>query len=410
MNSYYYETCVIPTDYFDVFCDFVLEITKEAIEQKTITLKEWQESTKNTTNKNAKNTKSAESIKNDKNEKNCKWDYFNADFSQNYTTTKTAKSKTINAIIIRAQSNPKALLESLKDFANVLSARVEEKIGFAYKSQKCKNVDWIEAYKKGVSPIQCARFYIRPSWCEPLSKSLESKKLSANATNTANTTNTAQAKSHKNSENSKNSAEMVEMIIDPSLAFGSGHHASTFLCLESLHRLDLEMGLNDKKCLDLGCGSGILGIAMAKMGAKVEVCDIDKYAIEQAQKNFAQNGVSYEKAYISTLDRLLAQDETMTNRYDIICANILADVLLPLRDDFLRALKHDSNPTSKHTSNPASTTQNQPKSTKRLILSGIIQEKARLIISHFCAKDSNFVLIEETNRDEWVCLNFALLA
>ena len=393
MNPYYYETCIIPTDYVDIFCDFVLEITKEAIEQKTITLQEWQESSKNTTNKNTKNTKSTKSAK------NRKWDFVSTDFSQIYATAKNTKSKTINAIIIRAQSNPKKLLESLKDFANVLSERVDEKIGFAYKSQKCKNIDWIEAYKKGVSPIKCARFYIRPSWCEALPKSLESKKLSTN------TTNAVQAKSNKNSENS---AEMIEMIIDPSLAFGSGHHASTFLCLESLHRLDLEKGLKDKMCLDLGCGSGILGIAMAKMGAKVEVCDIDKYAIEQAQKNFAQNGVSYEKAHISTLDKLLAQNETMTNRYDIICANILADVLLPLRDDFLRALKYGSNSTN--STKDTNTTQKQAKTTKRLILSGIIQDKANLIISHFCAKDSNFVLFKETNKDEWVCLNFALLA
>ncbi|MGX2971875.1 50S ribosomal protein L11 methyltransferase [Helicobacter sp. T3_23-1059] len=396
MNPYYYETCIIPTDYVDIFCDFVLEITKEAIEQKTITLQEWQESSKNTTNKNTKNTKTTKSAK------NFKWDFCSTDFSKICATAKNTKSKTINSIIIRSISNPKKLLESLKDFANVLSERVDKKIGFAYKSQKCKNIDWIEAYKKGVSPIKCARFYIRPSWCEPLSKSLESKNLSTNTTNATNAINAVQAKSHKNSENS---AEMVEMIIDPSLAFGSGHHASTFLCLESLHRLDLEIGLKDKMCLDLGCGSGILGIAMAKMGAKVEVCDIDKYAIEQAQKNFAQNAVSYEKAHISTLDKLLAQNETMTNRYDIICANILADVLLPLRDDFLCALKRASKPT-----NSTNATQNQSKSTKHLILSGIIQDKANLIISHFCAKDSNFVLFKETSKDEWVCLNFALLA
>lgn len=398
MKTHYYETCIVPTGYFDIFCDYVLEATKEAIEQKSITQKELQkfnqESTKSTT-KNS--TKSAKELAKDstktiqkpltKNLSNHIWHCCNADFSEICSNLVIAESQGIESqmMIVRAESTPQGLLKELQDFTQTLSERVGEKVGFAYSVEKCENVDWIEVYKRGVSPIECVRFYIRPSWCESPKSSY--------------TQTTKPPKSTKAPKNVK-SSEFIDIIIDPSLAFGSGHHASTFLCLEELHKVDLEGNLRNRVCLDLGCGSGILGIAMAKMGAKVDVCDIDEYAIEQTRKNFAQNRVDYGRAYQSTLDKMLA-NPSFDTKYDLICANILADILLPLRDDFAFALNRAKSRKSKN---------NYDKHifTPLLILSGIIESKAPLIISHFCAKDSAFVLLDEKCKDEWVCLKFAL--
>lgn len=396
MKTHYYETCIVPTGYFDIFCDYVLEMTGEAIEQKPITRKELQksnqESTKSTTKTSAKSAKkfAKDSTKNHtktpiKNLSNPIWHCYNVDFSEICTSLAMAQAQGTESqmMIVRAESTPQSLLKELQDFTQTLSERVGKKVGFAYSVEKCENIDWIEAYKRGVSPIECARFYIRPSWCEPPKSSY------------IQTT-----KPPKSTKALKNSSELIDIVIDPSLAFGSGHHASTFLCLEELHKVDLEGNLHNRVCLDLGCGSGILGIAMAKMGAKVDVCDIDEYAIEQTRKNFAQNRVDYGKAYQSTLDKMLA-NSSFDTKYDLICANILADILLPLRDDFALALNR-----AKSRKNP----KNYDKHifTPLLILSGIIESKAPLIISHFCAKDSAFVLLDEKHKDEWVCLKFAL--
>lgn len=398
MKTHYYETCIVPTGYFDIFCDYVLEATKEAIEQKPITQKELQkfnqESTKSTTKNFAKSAKklAKNSTKNytktpTKNLSNPIWHCCNADFSEISSNLAIAESQGIESqmMIVRAESTPQSLLKELQDFTQTLSERVGEKVGFAYSVKKCENVDWIEAYKRGVSPIECARFYIRPSWCEPPKSSYAQT--------------TKPPKSTKAPKNAK-SSEFIDIIIDPSLAFGSGHHASTFLCLEELHKVDLEGNLHNRVCLDLGCGSGILGIAMAKMGAKVDVCDIDEYAIEQTRKNFAQNRVDYSKAYQSTLDKMLASPSFDT-KYELICANILADILLPLRDDFALALNRAKSRKSKKN-------YDKPIFTPLLILSGIIESRAPLIISHFCAKDSAFVFLDEKCKDEWVCLKFAL--
>lgn len=396
MKTHYYETCIVPTGYFDIFCDYVLEMTGEAIEQKPITQKEIQksnqESTKSTTKTSAKSAKkiAKDSAKNHtktpiKNLSNPIWHCYNVDFSEICANLAMAQAQGTESqmMIVRAESTPQSLLKELQDFTQTLSERVGEKVGFAYSVEKCENIDWIEAYKRGVSPIECARFYIRPSWCEPpKSNYIQTTKLP------------------KSTKALKNSSELIDIVIDPSLAFGSGHHASTFLCLEELHKVDLEGNLRNRVCLDLGCGSGILGIAMAKMGAKVDVCDIDEYAIEQTRKNFAQNRVDYGKAYQNTLDKMLA-NSSFDTKYDLVCANILADILLPLRDDFalvLNRAKSRKNPKNydKHIFTPL------------LILSGIIESKASLIISHFCAKDSAFVLLDEKHKDEWVCLKFAL--
>lgn len=109
------------------------------------------------------------------------------------------------------------------------------------------------------------------------------------------------------------------MRLDPGMAFGTGEHATTRMCLELL---DVE----GKSVIDVGCGSGILGIAAALCGAKdVYMCDIDGQAIDFARKNAELNGV---EAIIEKADLIAGE-----RKADFIFANITADILMRLSKD-----------------------------------------------------------------------------
>lgn len=117
------------------------------------------------------------------------------------------------------------------------------------------------------------------------------------------------------------------MRLDPGMAFGTGEHATTRMCLELL---DVE----GKSVIDVGCGSGILGIAAALCGAKdVYMCDIDEQAIDFARKNAQLNAV---EAVIEQAD-LIAGDR----KADFIFANITADILMRLSKDIGKHLNDD---------------------------------------------------------------------
>ena len=114
--------------------------------------------------------------------------------------------------------------------------------------------------------------------------------------------------------------DKVIVYLDPGLAFGTGTHPTTKLCLEWLDSLDLK----NKNILDYGCGSGILGIAALKLGAKkVTAVDIDPQAIEATKQNALKNNV--EKNIIVQNNINSSKD-----KYDIIIANILAEPLVTL--------------------------------------------------------------------------------
>ena len=124
----------------------------------------------------------------------------------------------------------------------------------------------------------------------------------------------------------------IVLELDPASAFGTGSHATTFLCLTALEDV-LERTGPVENMLDVGCGSGILGIAAAKLGARhVTAIDIDENAVHIAAQNAAANlpeGVL--DAFVSNLltDSILV-DTTAQRRYDIIAANIVADVLIAM--------------------------------------------------------------------------------
>lgn len=116
----------------------------------------------------------------------------------------------------------------------------------------------------------------------------------------------------------------LEIIMDPGMAFGTGTHPTTVLCLESVEALT-QHGL---RVLDLGCGSGILSIAAAKLGAvEVLAVDIDPIAVETTTRNAAVNGVGGRiTAQQGSLDTVLHS----ARRFDLLLANILAKVIIPM--------------------------------------------------------------------------------
>lgn len=113
----------------------------------------------------------------------------------------------------------------------------------------------------------------------------------------------------------------VNVILDPGLAFGTGTHPTTALCLEWLDGLDL----HHKTLIDFGCGSGVLAIAALKLGAKRAIgIDIDHQAIEASRDNAQRNGVS------ERLELYLSGTEPKDLKADIVVANILATPLCEL--------------------------------------------------------------------------------
>lgn len=122
----------------------------------------------------------------------------------------------------------------------------------------------------------------------------------------------------------------VNVMLDPGLAFGTGTHPTTALCLQWLDSLDLE----GKTVIDFGCGSGILAIAALKLGAKRAIgIDIDPQAILASTNNAEANGVA------DRLELFLAKDQPADLQADVVVANILAGPLKELAPNIITLVK-----------------------------------------------------------------------
>ncbi len=168
----------------------------------------------------------------------------------------------------------------------------------------------------------------------------------------------------------------IVINIDPGMAFGTGTHPSTRLCLERLNGI-LEAGYPLGKVLDVGTGSGILAMAAVALGAeRVLGCDVDETACAVARRNIAMNGMENE---IEVSGKLLAEIE---EKFDVVVANILAEENVRLGPDLLRCLNKGG----------------------WLILSGILGEKETLIKSGFSL--FSLTLPRITRLEDWSCFVF----
>jgi ribosomal protein L11 methyltransferase len=152
--------------------------------------------------------------------------------------------------------------------------------------------DWAEAWKVHYHPLRIGRrMFIRPLWIETTLQ-----------------------------------PDDVEIALDPGMAFGTGTHPTTQLCLEALE----DVVQPDSTVLDLGCGSGILAIGAAKLGARhVLAVDNDPIAVQSSIENIAQNGVS---AKIAVQEGSLESVRSSGTQFDLIVVNILAKIIIAMCD------------------------------------------------------------------------------
>ncbi len=162
--------------------------------------------------------------------------------------------------------------------------------------------------------------------------------------------------------------DSVKLLLDPGLAFGTGTHPTTALCLEWLDGEDV----TGKTVLDYGCGSGILAIAALKLGAISAVgTDIDPQALQATQDNAERNAVDPEQLH--TCYPKVLPDQT----YDIVMANILAGPLVELAPELLNAIRMGG----------------------KLVLSGILAEQTESIRAAYQPHLSDFIV---TQKDDWI--------
>jgi ribosomal protein L11 methyltransferase len=160
--------------------------------------------------------------------------------------------------------------------------------------------------------------------------------------------------------------------LDPGMAFGTGTHATTQMCLRLLEK-HLRPG---DRVIDVGCGSGILSIAAAKLGAgSVLAVDLDEVAVRKTRENAGLNGVQ-DRVSVRTGDLL----EGVTEEADLILANLLAPIILRLARDLCRVLRPGG----------------------RLIASGIVSDQIRSVQK--ALEDAGLETVETIGEGDWVAL------
>lgn len=209
------------------------------------------------------------------------------------------------------------------------------------KIEEVPDRDWLAEWKKGWQPIRAGRFLVAPPWIEPAS--LESTHGS--------------------------DAGLIIVRIEPGMAFGTGTHETTRLCLKVI-----EKHFRGGSFLDVGTGTGILAIAAAKMfaDARIEACDTDAEAIEIAKDNARLNEAAGQ------IEFRVGSVGNQTASADLVCANLTAPVIVELLPSLLGA-------TCGH-----------------LVLSGILDTQAEMVQTR--VNELGATIIEMDQDGEWVAL------
>ena len=210
-----------------------------------------------------------------------------------YLTFYLEEDEDVASVLFRVRKE----LEDMRAYVNVGDCTIEESM--------TEDVDWVNNWKQYFHQFYIDDILVIPSWEEV--KAEDSDKL--------------------------------VIHIDPGTAFGTGMHETTQLCIRALHKYVTE----DTQILDVGCGSGILGMLALKLGATHPVrTDLDPCAITATHENMEVNGITkdqYEVMIGNIIDDKSVQDQVGYEKYDIVVANSLADVLVPLTPVIIHQMK-----------------------------------------------------------------------
>ena len=229
--------------------------------------------------------------------------------------------------------------------ANNFCIYVDDKLGMKSSKSYCEDKDWNEEWKKFYCPIEIdSNFRILPPW------------------------------------EKKNDSLKIEIVINPGQGFGTGSHATTKLCLIQFSKWAKNLEKHHKtKILDLGCGSGILGIGALKYLSKshVDFCDIDLNALENCQQNISLN---IDESDIT--HSIIHRSKMKIEEYDLVFANILLNVLIEEMECIFQMVSKNGS----------------------LIVSGILRNQVAELVDLYCKQGFNFV--EELSLGEWSSIHF----
>ncbi|MDD6439740.1 MAG: 50S ribosomal protein L11 methyltransferase [Lachnospiraceae bacterium] len=229
-------------------------------------------------------------------------------------------------------------LENLRQYTQIGACTIEE--------GETEDVDWINNWKKYFHKFKVDDILIIPSW--------------------------------EKVEDCDSSGMVLH--IDPGTAFGTGMHETTQLCMRQLKKVVTPQ----TQLLDVGTGSGILSIVALKLGARHAVgTDLDPCAVDAVKENLSANGVP-ESSMDMVLGNLIDDPKTQTlvgyDKYDVVTANILADVLIALAPHIVPAMKPEG----------------------ILIMSGILDEREKDVEQ--AARKAGLQIVEVTHQNEWACV------
>ena len=234
--------------------------------------------------------------------------------------------------------------DNIEEILNYVKERVEDlkSIGLdlgeaKIESEKMFEEDWANNWKKYYKPTKIGdNIVVKPIWEEYEAKENE-----------------------------------LVLELDPGMAFGTGTHETTRMCIQSLEKYVKE----DSTVFDVGCGSGILAIAAAKLGAKKAVgVDLDPVAVESAKENVEYNKLDNIEILYGNLV------EVIEGKADIVVANIIAEVICILTEDVKRVLKNDG----------------------YFITSGIIHDRVDMVTKKL--EETGFEIVEINKDGEWNCI------
>ena len=234
--------------------------------------------------------------------------------------------------------------DDIENILNYVNEKIEElkSIGLdlgeaKVESEKMYEEDWANNWKKYYKPTKVGeRIVVRPIW-----------------------------------EEYKEENDESVLVLDPGMAFGTGTHETTRMCIQSLENYVKE----DSVVFDVGRGSGILAIAAAKLGAKKAVgVDLDPVAVGSAKENVGYNNLDNIEVLYGNLV------EVIDGKADIVVANIIAEVICILTEDVKRVLKDDG----------------------YFITSGIIHDRVDMVTKKL--EETGFEVVEINKDGEWNCI------